>query len=280
MIVYGRDQEGKIMRYLTMDFFLSLMITFFVVGILSQILIGVLYQHMIEEAENMQNTTNKLMQQLKQKYKSNYAMNEGVTNVPVFVDKFINRLQIGKVSLNTLKNFSGQSMLLSVVAAGAGICKGLAEGKAFFSLVPYYVITFLGLYLYFSVLSIVDIPARKNMLKTNLVEYFENQMTANTDMAAADSDMSEIRDEQNEQEKEFERKRMPAAAENMEFAAERNGRREHIRKDRQREEARQGEDRLGPRDLDWTKTESEKKTVYLSEEQERELADLLRDFLS
>ena len=126
------------MRFLTMDFFLSLMITFFVLSILTQILIGVLYQHMIEEAENMQNTTNKLLLQLKQKYINSYTLNDGVTNVPVFVDKFINRLQIGRISLNTLKNCSGQSMLLSVSAAGVGICKGLIEGDAFFALLLFF----------------------------------------------------------------------------------------------------------------------------------------------
>lgn len=247
------------MRFLTMDFFLSLMITFFVLSILSQILIGVLYQHMIEEAENMQNTSNKLLLQLKQKYINSYTLNDGVTNVPVFVDKFINRLQIGRVSLNTLKSCSGQCMLLSVAAAGVGICKGLMEGAAFFSLLPYYIISFLGLYLYFSVLSIVDIPARKNALKTNLVEYLENHTALRMEAASAfaNANIGKIMDEQ----------KQPADVK--------------AKKEIHRE----------PRNLDWVgmKTEPVEKEntgkgkdvqpSYLSEEQEQELAELLRDFL-
>lgn len=254
------------MRFLTMDFFLSLMITFFVAGILSQILIGVLYQHMIEEAENMQSTENKLMQQLKQKYISSYAQNDGVMNVSVFVDKFINRLQIGKISLNTLKTFSGQSMLLSVVSAGVGICKGLMDGKSLFSLIPYYMITFLGLYLYFSVLSIVDVPARKNMLKTNLVEYFENQMAAQksvfaqTKLSEMIKEGQQLRAEENEgqlsmEEESFDRMRMPVMAQ-------------------------QEKEHSSLKDLDWTRMEPERKSSYLNEEQEQELARLLKDFLS
>lgn len=248
------------MRFLTMDFFLSLMITFFVLSILSQILIGVLYQHMIEEAENMQNTTNKLLLQLKQKYINSYALNDGVTNVPVFVDKFINRLQLGKISLNTLKNCSGQCMLLSVSAAGVGICKGLMEGDAFISLFPYYIISFLGLYLYFSVLSIMDIPSRKSILKTNLVDYLENHMAARLEAAAAFSateleapdtqvvtEESDMQDEPKMQEPLFTR-----TAEKV------------------------------PKDLDWVSTEKKDKEErpYLSEEQEKELTELLRDFFA
>ncbi len=187
--------------FLSMDFFVALMIIFFVIGILSQILIGILYQHMIEETENMQTTANKILKQLKQKFVNCYTVNDGVTNVPVFVEKFINRLQIGRLSLNMLRNLSGQCMFLSVLSAGIGICRGFATGMSFWSLLPYYVIAFIGLYLYFSVLSIVDIPGRRNMLKTNLIDYLENHMktklaaaqtfseqeTARAELSAADS---------------------------------------------------------------------------------------------
>ncbi len=233
------------MQFLTMDFFLSLMITFFVLSILSQILIGVLYQHMIEEAENMQNTTNKLLLQLKQKYVNSYTLNEGMMNVPVFVDKFINRLQIGKISLNALKNLSGQCMFLSVSAAGVGICKGLMEGNAFFALLPYYIISFLGLYLYFSVLSIVDIPSRKNVLKTNLVDYLENHMATRLQAATAFAKLEQERPEEDTS---------PSVV----------------------------EEEKAPKDLDWVGTEKKpvQERPYLSEEQEKELAELLRDFFA
>ena len=255
------------MRFLNMDFFLSLMITFFVLSILSQILIGVLYQHMIEEAENMQNTTNKLLLQLKQKYINSYALNDGVTNVPVFVDKFINRLQLGKISLNTLKGCSGQCMLLSVSAAGVGICKGLMEGDAFISLFPYYIISFLGLYLYFSVLSIMDIPSRKNMLKTNLVDYLENHMAARLGVIAAFS-ATELE--------------TPQSVVLEEKESELTSEEPKIPEPEMPELVLVNKPQEVPRNLDWVGLE--KKGVaerpYLSEEQEKELTELLRDFFA
>lgn len=260
------------MNFLTMDFFLSLMITFFVLGILSQILIGVLYQHMIEEAENMQNTTNKLLKQLKQKFINNYNLNDGVTNVPVFVDKFINRLQIGKISLNALKNFSGQSMLLSVLAAGIGICRGLMNGAVFFAMLPYYIITFLGLYVYFSVLSIVDIPARKNMLKTNLVDYLENHMILRLEAASAFADLPE---------EEIIKAAHPRPEEELVKAVHP---RPEVRTAEMetfipKEEEIQAEMlQKKPLGLDWTGTSEPK--PYLNKDQEAELAELLREFLT
>lgn len=252
-------------KFLSMDFFIALMITFFVLGILSQILIGILYQHMIEEAENMQTTTNKILKQFKQKFINCYSMNDGVTNVPVFVEKFINRLQIGKFSLNMLKNFSGQCMFLSVLAVGIGICRGLSTGSSFWSLLPYYIITFIGLYLYFSVLSIVDIPGRRSMLKTNLIDYLENNMK--TRLAAADS-LSEIDGGQKEAEREKELKRLSFEKTRMPVA-----------------DKPKGEKSTKPIGLDWTggmmqEDPNGKAGAYFDKEKEEELAELLKDLLS
>ena len=262
------------MKFLTMDFFLSLMITFFVLSILTQILIGVLYQHMIEEAENMQNTTNKLLLQLKQKYINSYTLNDGVTNVPVFVDKFINRLQIGRISLNTLKNCSGQSMLLSVSAAGVGICKGLIEGDAFFALLPYYIISFLGLYFYFSVISIVDIPSRKNMLKTNLVEYLENHLALRLEAATAFAGMEEEEGAELPKSKRSKKQDVRKKPKDLDWVGiePQSAGAEHTESEKTKEEPIKRE-KAG-------QIKSEKAKPYLSEQQEKELEELLRDFLS
>lgn len=180
-------------RFLSMDFFVALMITFFVLAILSQILIGILYQHMIEEAENMPTTNNRILKQFKQKFVTCYTVNDGVTNVPVFVEKFLNRLQIGRFTLNMVRGMSGQFMFLSVLAAGIGICRELAGGTSFFALLPYYAVVLVGLYFYFSVLSIVDIPGRRSMLKTNLIDFLENNMKVRlaADMGA-ESETAEV----------------------------------------------------------------------------------------
>lgn len=260
------------MRFLTMDFFLALMITFFVLSILTQILIGVLYQHMIEEAENMQNTTNKLLLQLKQKYINSYTLNDGVTNVSVFVDKFINRLQIGRISLTTLKNCSGQCMLLSISAAGIGICKGLIEGDAFFALLPYYIISFLGLYFYFSVLSIVDIPSRKNMLKTNLVEYLENHLALRLEAAAAFSGLKQ--EEAPEPPKRSKKQDVPKKPKDLDWVGvEAQSIRSGQEKTEKTGTETAGSERTG-------QIKAEKAKPYLSAQQEKELKELLRDFLS
>lgn len=140
------------------------------------IMIGVLYQNLIAETDNMSSTSNRLLKQCKLKFANCYRMNMGVANISVFVDKFINRLSIGKFSFRFLYHMSGQLMLLSVFFAGAGACIGIAAGSSIGEILPYYIVSFFGLYLYFSISSAVDVKGKIIILKTNLVDYLENHM--------------------------------------------------------------------------------------------------------
>lgn len=158
------------------NFFMGVSISLLVCSIFLMIMIGVLYQNLISETENMSSTGNKLLKQCKLKFSNCYRMNSGVANISVFVDKFLNRLAVGRFSFRTLYHMSGQLMLLSVFFAGVGACIAIVEGAVLGEILPYYIVSLFGLYLYFSISSAVDIKGKISILKTNLVDYLENHM--------------------------------------------------------------------------------------------------------
>lgn len=155
-------------------------------SIICQIVMGVIYHRLIWESEHMSTTTNKSLQQLKLKFSGCSKINEKVANVPVFVDKYISHVKIGAVPLSMLKHLSGQLMLLAVLVAGIGACISIIHNESFFSIAPFYVISFLGLYGYFAVSSLVDIPGRTNILRINLVDYLENHLANRLEQTEAD----------------------------------------------------------------------------------------------
>ncbi|MCM1121240.1 MAG: hypothetical protein NC416_01515 [Eubacterium sp.] len=124
----------------------------------------------------MSTTTNKSLQQLKLKFSGCCKINEKVANVPVFVDRFISHMKFGIVPLSVLKHLSGQFMLLAVLVAGIGACLSIIHNENFFQIAPFYVISFLGLYCYFAVSSLIDISGKINILRINLVDYLENHL--------------------------------------------------------------------------------------------------------
>jgi len=162
---------------------------FLVFSVMVRILLGAMYSNMIKEADNMAATNNKLLKQCKLKFANCYQLNNGVANIPIFVDKFLNRLALGPFSFDTLYHLSGQCMLLSVICSGIGVCRYIVEGKSFGELLPFYILSFIGLYLYFSVSTVVDIKGRKRVLKVNLVDYLENHLSARIDVTENDIEM-------------------------------------------------------------------------------------------
>ena len=151
-----------------------LTLVFMAIGILYQVAIGVIYQRMIQQADTLSGMDNKLLNQCKERFINCYKLNGGVANISVFVDKYINRIRILGMSINFMKHLSGQLMLAGVFVACFGVFSGIVEGRRFVDLLPFYIISLFGIYLYLSALSIVDMPGRRQMLKTNLTDYLEN----------------------------------------------------------------------------------------------------------
>lgn len=166
-----------------------LILSFLGGSIFLRVLLGMLYQRMIRETDNMSSTENKLLKQCKLKFANCYQLNNGVANIPVFVDKFLNRLALGPLSFDTMYHLSGQTMLLSVVCAGVGICRSILGGRTLGEILPFYVVSFAGLYLYFSVSTVVDLKGKRRVLKVNLVDYLENHLSARIDVTENDVEL-------------------------------------------------------------------------------------------
>lgn len=160
-----------------------------VLSIFLKIFLGMLYRHMIKEADNMAITNNKLLKQCKMKFSNCYELNNGIHNIPVFVDKFINRLSLGHFSFDLIYHLSGQLILLSVVFAGVGICRSIMAGHTLGAILPFYIVSFLGLYLYLSVSTVADIKGKRRVLKINLVDYLENHLSSRMSVTRRDMEM-------------------------------------------------------------------------------------------
>ncbi len=165
------------------------MIFFFVFSVAMKIMLGALYLGMIKETDNMSSTNNKLLKQCKLKFANCYQLNNGVSNIPVFVDKFLNRLKMGPLTFEGIDHLSGQAMLFSVVCAGIGICRSILKGKMLGEILPFYILSFIGLYIYFSVSTVVDVKGKKRSLKVNLVDYLENHLSVRLEVTADDMAM-------------------------------------------------------------------------------------------
>ncbi len=175
-------------------YFMFVILTLLFCSILCQILLGVLYRRLIRETENMSATKNKSLQQLKLKFTSCRQLHENIPNVSVFVDKFLNQISFGKIPVTFFRHLSGQLTLLSVLVAGIGACISIIQEENFLTIAPFYLVSFLGLYLYFAATSLIDLPGKVSMLRTNLVDYLENHLSNRLEQTQLDMRMVGMED--------------------------------------------------------------------------------------
>ena len=151
---------------------------FFALSILIKAMVAIYYSMLNHYTDNLATTENKVLKQCKLKFLNCCEMNDGISNVGVFVERFLNRLKIGPFYLHRLMIWSGQMMLLSVVCAGIGIFRILKMNLGAGQVVPFYVTCFIGLYVYFNFSAVIDVRGKRRILKVNLVDYLENHLAS------------------------------------------------------------------------------------------------------
>ena len=169
--------------------FLSVcMIVFLSLSIIFQTIAGVMIHILLQESESMSTVKSNALKQCRQKYVNYYKLNGKMINTSVYVDKFVKKLKLLGIPLTRYIQLSGQMMFFFILSTGISIFLQLSFGKTLFDMVPYYLISILGLYLYFSVMSLTNMEEKKKLLKINLVDYLDNHLCPRleTELSAMD----------------------------------------------------------------------------------------------
>ena len=162
------------------------MFCFFFISMGILMFLAVKYKSFIKEAENMSITKRKELKAIKTKFLNSYSKKETEDdkrfasdeqiNVEVFVDKAVNRLKISGLKPHTWRFFAGQAVIISIIFAGTAAFRKLSLGMSFREVSPFYLIAFLELYVYFSVVSILDFDGKDSLLRLTIIEYIENHL--------------------------------------------------------------------------------------------------------
>ena len=80
-------------------FFTVISVVLLFLSIVCRLTTGVMLRRLAAEAENMSATRSRFLKQCKLKFQSYYELGQGVMNVGVFVDKFLQGLRVGKLNL-------------------------------------------------------------------------------------------------------------------------------------------------------------------------------------
>lgn len=99
-------------------YFLWLIGSIFLVGIVTKWIVVVNYDRLIRKAENMTNPRNATLRQIKMKFESIKQVNGTVANPMVLVQRHINKCKAGIFSLNKLNNIINWCIIIMIGISG------------------------------------------------------------------------------------------------------------------------------------------------------------------
>ena len=142
-----------------------------IVSIGCQIFITYYMLQMVKASEKMEEETQKIFKDWVEEY---FKDKRKITNISVYLNTKLQQLCIGKYKITHIKHLAGQALLFAIFLAGAGACKGIIDGKTVGQVLPFYIISLFGMYLYFSLSGIMDLEGKKKVIQMNLLDFLEN----------------------------------------------------------------------------------------------------------
>lgn len=150
---FSKDMLEYASSYLDKRYFLWLMGSIFLLGIVGQWITGAVYRNLIKKAENMVSTKNKMLKQIKMKFENCKAVNGVVANPTLMVERYINKYRFMGITLGGLSRITNICAVLCLAIGGVtGIA--LYELEYDSATISFYVLT--GCFLAFA----LDIYAR------------------------------------------------------------------------------------------------------------------------
>lgn len=144
----------------------------FLCSVVCQLTIAYYLVQMVKESEKLESENVTYLKDWIEEYIKEESK---ITNRSVFVDKKIQQFSIGKFTIFQIKHLSGQALLFMIFLSGAGACMGIVNGKTLGQILPFYIISLLGLYVHFSLSGFVNLEENKKIIKMNIVDFLENK---------------------------------------------------------------------------------------------------------
>ncbi|MBP1756226.1 MAG: hypothetical protein H6Q59_2624 [Firmicutes bacterium] len=204
-------------------------------GLLVRVVVDLVYRHLVRESENPAETKNKLLKLMKLRFEACYKAKIGVNNVDTFVDKSVLKYRFCGVLLSTWDNFSGQILFLTLLMVPISAVFGVAFDCGQDVVMLTGAVGILTSAVLILVDKSINLPAKKKMLRLNLLDYLENFCKVRLEQEVFHPEMYEQIRKEFAQVAEAKKQVVTSKEEVKEDAKEELNRRREIRKQKEEE---------------------------------------------
>lgn len=147
-------------------------------GFLLRFMSNLYYRYLVKASENVGETTSKLFKQMKMKYDACYKIKLFVHNVDMFVDKQGFQMRFCGIRLSTWDNLCGQIRAFVLFASALIGIWAFSKDCGQTVIIENILFSFTAVAFFYLVDKLMNEPLKQRMIHTNLVDYFENYLSA------------------------------------------------------------------------------------------------------
>lgn len=156
------------------NIFIYILIGLLGCGILFKLIISLIYSRLVKASDNMATSKNKVIKTIKKKFEACYKLKIGVNNVDIFVDKYVFRQRFCGILLSTWENLCGQILVLCLLVGSISTILGLIYECGKQQILSTFSVGILSSGLLIFLEGFINITAKKEILRLNMKDYFEN----------------------------------------------------------------------------------------------------------
>lgn len=155
-------------------YLINLSLVFALLAILSRLILGIIYDVLLKETENINMSKAKFSRNYRAKVESGMQVEHFVNNAAVYVEKYIRKQKYLGISLRGFKQMSARflflSIILNVFTSAVALIKEMKMELVIWSIL----INIIAVLLFFFAESIIDSGYKYEGIKINMQNYIEN----------------------------------------------------------------------------------------------------------
>lgn len=150
----------------------------FLMGIGANFILRESLRELIVETEDMEETSNSFLKQMKLRYKNCMRIGHEINNTEAFAGKYMDRYKMHGLNINSYEKVASVCSGICVIGGLAGAMMEKTHMTEFLML------GFLAMYVINGMKRMVDMPSKRKKITRNIVDFFENRYYAATEEKA------------------------------------------------------------------------------------------------
>lgn len=156
------------------NFFIYGTIVVGVIGMIIRIMVGIVYNKILNASLNIDETNNKLINLIRKKFDTSYNIGMNVYNVEAFVDKSVLQHRFMGIFLSTWESICGQALIILLVSMPVLMIWGYLSACGIEVILHGLSVSILFIGIFIIVDKGANLHNKRDKIRINIIDYFEN----------------------------------------------------------------------------------------------------------